>query len=273
MSANEHYVVQHYSILDGMSQNTVMAILQDKQGFMWFGTWDGLNRFDGYTFEVFKAMSHGEAAHVNNRVDWIYEDEQEQIWWSTYDGHYYCLDATRKVTTEHPYDSLCGVYLEGASLIPCHFKIPGSVQPYDSFLGEAPWLESQRRPVFEAYGGLVWQGDGTCGCLFPTVDPGIVKHKAGGGQYGDGCCRPGQAGDSAPSRGSVKPCPLPEAFQGFIRVKSVWTVVFKDKLQQSVAILFHIGHAFHDTAQRSAVSILKTEQMEKSTTRDAGKTT
>ena len=55
ISANEHYVVQHYSILDGMSQNTVMAILQDKQGFMWFGTWDGLNRFDGYTFEVFKA--------------------------------------------------------------------------------------------------------------------------------------------------------------------------------------------------------------------------
>ena len=106
MQANEHYVVQHYSILDGMSQNTVMAILQDKQGFMWFGTWDGLNRFDGYTFEVFKAMSNGEAAHVNNRVDWIYEDEKEQIWWSTYDGHYYRLDAARQVTTEYPYDSL-----------------------------------------------------------------------------------------------------------------------------------------------------------------------
>ncbi len=106
MQANEHYVVQHYSILDGMSQNTVMAILQDKQGFMWFGTWDGLNRFDGYTFEVFKAMNNGEAAHVNNRVDWIYEDEKEQIWWSTYDGHYYRLDAARQVTTEYPYDSL-----------------------------------------------------------------------------------------------------------------------------------------------------------------------
>ena len=50
LSANEHYVVQHYSIKDGMSQNTVMAIMQDKQGFMWFGTWDGLNRFDGYEF-------------------------------------------------------------------------------------------------------------------------------------------------------------------------------------------------------------------------------
>ena len=106
MSANEHYVIQHYSIKDGMSQNTVMAILQDKQGFMWFGTWDGLNRFDGYEFEIFKAMHDGEAAQVNNRVVTIYEDAQERLWWSTYDNHYYRLDAARQVTTELPYDSL-----------------------------------------------------------------------------------------------------------------------------------------------------------------------
>ena len=105
-SANEHYVVQHYSIKDGMSQNTVMAIMQDKQGFMWFGTWDGLNRFDGYEFVTFKAMRNGEEAQVNNRVELIYEDDREQLWWETYDGHYYRLDAARQVTTEFPYDSL-----------------------------------------------------------------------------------------------------------------------------------------------------------------------
>ena len=77
--AHEHYIIQHYSIVDGMSQNTVMAILQDQQGFMWFGTWDGLNRFDGYTFEVFKAMNDGVEARVNNRVVTIYEDEAERI--------------------------------------------------------------------------------------------------------------------------------------------------------------------------------------------------
>lgn len=104
--AHEHYIVQHYSIKDGMSQNTVMAILQDKQGFMWFGTWDGLNRFDGYTFQVYKAMNEGVEARVNNRVDLIYEDEAERIWWGTYDGHFYRLDASRKVTVEQPYDSL-----------------------------------------------------------------------------------------------------------------------------------------------------------------------
>ena len=106
LAAHEHYVIQHYSIKDGLSQNTVMAILQDKQGFMWFGTWDGLNRFDGYTFEVFKAKNNDVEARVNNRVDLIYEDAEERIWWATYDGHFYRLDAARLVTTEQPFDSL-----------------------------------------------------------------------------------------------------------------------------------------------------------------------
>jgi len=104
--ANEQYIVRHFSIKDGLSQNTVMAILQDKQGYMWFGTWDGLNRFDGYSFQVFKAMNDGVQARVNNRVDLIYEDEQERLWWATYDGHYYRLDASRRTTVQQPYDSL-----------------------------------------------------------------------------------------------------------------------------------------------------------------------
>ena len=95
-TAREHYVIQHYSIKDGMSQNTVMSILQDKQGYMWFGTWDGLNRFDGYTFTVFKAMNEGMEARVNNRVDVIYEDEFVRLWWATYDGHYYRLTSRHR---------------------------------------------------------------------------------------------------------------------------------------------------------------------------------
>jgi len=74
LTAHEHYVIQHYSIKDGVSQNIVMAILQDKQGFIRLGTWDGLNRFDGYEFKTYKAMSNGIQAQVNNRVEMIYED-------------------------------------------------------------------------------------------------------------------------------------------------------------------------------------------------------
>ena len=104
--ANENYIVKHYSIKDGMSQNTVMAILQDKQGYMWFGTWDGLNRFDGYNFQVYKAKNNGVEMCVNNRVNFIYEDDAEQIWWSTYDGHYFKIDKARKNISGQPYDSL-----------------------------------------------------------------------------------------------------------------------------------------------------------------------
>ena len=139
VNAKEHYVVQHYSIRDGLSQNTVMSILQDKQGFMWFGTWDGLNRFDGYTFKVYKAMHEGVEAHVNNRVDWIYEDDAEQIWWSTYDGHFYRLDAARRVTTEQPYDSL----------------------PQDML---AQMEEAQANTTIDSH-GIIWQADDKNGIM------------------------------------------------------------------------------------------------------------
>ncbi len=92
----EHYAHCHYSIENGLSQHTVNAILQDRQGYMWFGTWDGLNRFDGNSFQVFKAMENGEEAAVNNRVDFIYEDEDEVLWWMTNDAHYYSIDRERK---------------------------------------------------------------------------------------------------------------------------------------------------------------------------------
>ena len=44
--ADEHYYFKNLSVQNGLSQNTVNAILQDRQGFMWFGTKDGLNRYD-----------------------------------------------------------------------------------------------------------------------------------------------------------------------------------------------------------------------------------
>src|SRR5690349_21703070 len=45
---------ESYNTSKGMSQNLVYAIVQDKNGYLWFGTDDGLNRFDGYEFKVFK---------------------------------------------------------------------------------------------------------------------------------------------------------------------------------------------------------------------------
>ena len=44
----------HLTVEDGLSSNTVYSILQDSQGFMWFGTSEGLNRYDGYTFKAYR---------------------------------------------------------------------------------------------------------------------------------------------------------------------------------------------------------------------------
>jgi signal transduction histidine kinase/ligand-binding sensor domain-containing protein/DNA-binding response OmpR family regulator len=50
----QSYSFRHYQVENGLSNNTVYCTLQDKRGFLWFGTKDGLNRFDGYTFKIFR---------------------------------------------------------------------------------------------------------------------------------------------------------------------------------------------------------------------------
>src|SRR5574344_349110 len=50
------YRITHYDDHNGMSQWHMTRIVQDKRGFMWFATWNGLNRYDGYEFAVFKSQ-------------------------------------------------------------------------------------------------------------------------------------------------------------------------------------------------------------------------
>ena len=52
--AQPECVFTHYSSEEGLSQNTVMSILQDRKGNMWFATWDGINKFDGYDFRTIR---------------------------------------------------------------------------------------------------------------------------------------------------------------------------------------------------------------------------
>ncbi len=76
----------HYSSEDGLSQNTVMSILQDHKGAMWFATWDGINKFNGYTFTTYKAGQGSQISLTNNRVDYMSEDKYGYLWLLTYDN-------------------------------------------------------------------------------------------------------------------------------------------------------------------------------------------
>lgn len=83
---------EHYGADDGLPQHTVMDILQDKKGFMWFSTWDGLSKFDGYKFYTYKIQA-GDAYHMrSNRIDYIYEDQYGYIWTLSYDREAHRFD-------------------------------------------------------------------------------------------------------------------------------------------------------------------------------------
>lgn len=81
-----NYSFKHYNINNGLSQNTVRCILQDKTGFMWFGTKDGLSRFDGTKFKIFKFSPDGDLR--NNVFHHILEDKNGNIWVATEGGIY-----------------------------------------------------------------------------------------------------------------------------------------------------------------------------------------
>src|SRR5882724_5089363 len=71
---------EHLDINAGMSQNQVMCILQDSRGFMWFGTRDGLNKYDGYKFTVYKNDAKDSTSISNNFITGIVEDATGIIW-------------------------------------------------------------------------------------------------------------------------------------------------------------------------------------------------
>lgn len=71
---------RHLTIDDGLSQNAVYSILQDSRGFMWFGTKDGLNRYDGRNFVVYQHNPFDSTSISNAYVTRLVEDRNGNIW-------------------------------------------------------------------------------------------------------------------------------------------------------------------------------------------------
>lgn len=82
------YYFKHYQVENGLSNNTVFCSVQDGKGFMWFGTKDGLNRFDGYTFKTFRHDPAIAKSIGNDLIYWLHNDQQGQLWVGTNKGAY-----------------------------------------------------------------------------------------------------------------------------------------------------------------------------------------
>ena len=77
---------KHIRSENGLSNSTIETIFQDKRGFMWFGTRDGLNRFDGYQISVYKHDPEDSNSICDNYITSIAEDDQNNLWIGTLNG-------------------------------------------------------------------------------------------------------------------------------------------------------------------------------------------
>ena len=82
----------HYSTSNGLSNGAIGAIICDHQGYIWVGTWDGLNRFDGYSFTNFKSKPGDSNILTSNRIVFLMEDRWGFIWLKTYDQKVFRFD-------------------------------------------------------------------------------------------------------------------------------------------------------------------------------------
>ncbi len=71
---------ERITIKDGLSNSIVSSIIQDKKGFMWFATHNGLNKYDGFTFKVYRHIANDSTSLSQNEIRKLYEDNEGNIW-------------------------------------------------------------------------------------------------------------------------------------------------------------------------------------------------
>lgn len=82
----QHLRFNHLQTTDGLSQSNVLCILQDSRGFMWFGTRDGLNKYDSYNFTVYKNKPKDPNSISNNYIVDLVESTDGNLWIATWGG-------------------------------------------------------------------------------------------------------------------------------------------------------------------------------------------
>lgn len=92
------------TVQDGLSQHDVSSIIQDSEGFIWIGTYDGLNRFDGYRIENFFHSNEDDLSLSSNRITCLFEDNNKLLWIGTdgYGLNYYSLENEKMVRVKVP---------------------------------------------------------------------------------------------------------------------------------------------------------------------------
>jgi len=98
----DDYSLKQLTEADGLSQSTVFAMIQDTQGYLWFGTIEGLNRYDGYNFRIYVNSPDDSTSISDDLISSIFEDSENIIWVGTRNGYFNKFD--RKTETFNRYN-------------------------------------------------------------------------------------------------------------------------------------------------------------------------
>lgn len=95
---NSNIEFENFTDADGLSSNSIQSIVQDNKGFLWFGTEDGLNKYDGYTFKNYYGNEYDTLTLSHNRIEQIIKGQHHNLWLRNGDGTINLMDlSTEKV--------------------------------------------------------------------------------------------------------------------------------------------------------------------------------
>lgn len=120
MTARPYCDVRKFSIVDGLAANTISDMKQAPDGLMWFGTWNGLSYYDGYSFYTFRDVPGGEDVLSTNRIIAIYPTARNNVWCVTSDRKIYLYSThyCRFRNTEKSINEQFGINLKVDQLYP-----------------------------------------------------------------------------------------------------------------------------------------------------------
>lgn len=166
---SQSYYFRHYQVENGLSNNTVGCSLQDQQGFLWFGTKDGLNRFDGYSFKVFQNDRDDPKSIGSNFIISLFEDKTGVLWVGTDRGlfKYDAITESFSPVINAPVDEIRGIQMDNNQCL--WFIVRNRLYKYDLNKGSPG-----RYKKLNSYGvtSVCMTPDGT---LWVSTTSGLIK--------------------------------------------------------------------------------------------------
>jgi signal transduction histidine kinase/ligand-binding sensor domain-containing protein len=183
---------EHLTVEDGLSQSTVRAILQDNQGFIWFGTEDGLNRYDGENFLVFKADPTDPQSLPDSYITALAQDPDGGIWVGTRMGGLSYYDPNNGTFTTYSHDAGVPGSLDSPSINCLLIDQDGSLMagtPYGLNMFEAETgtfrhiQQTRVQPFSGALNNILSIYRGSNGILWLGTSYGLVRYNLSDGWF------------------------------------------------------------------------------------------